>query len=324
MIKHYTMKLKVISPVFIGSGQVLDKIDYYYDDDGLHILNKTKLQEFILKNNLYDEYLETVENEVEQIVTHRKGKYAKDLINEFYKRYVKDKNDLIEYSFKIKIPNRLNRINTFIKDIYNQPYIPGSSIKGAIVSALKQEFNVEKIEGIYVSDTNSVDTKNLIIIRRKDKVYRNNEKKERILSVYNECLNAGAELTFKIDLDLNKINSSIGGNKINGIQDILHYIQKRFENIKSIFDLTGELDKYLPNQNDLLFLGGGTGLHTKLFFDYNAHIAVKKAKELLISKNKFRKHRHDRDDIISPRTLKVVDVVGKELLAGLVKLEVIN
>lgn len=125
-ISHYKAVLTAAGPVFIGSGEETKKFEYAYESrtktvyviDTLkmfRLLTPQQLERFethIGENRNLTEFFERI-----GIVSEQYGKAA-------HYRYISPED-----------PNNQN-IKAFIKNAYGQPYIPGSSLKGAVRTAI--------------------------------------------------------------------------------------------------------------------------------------------------------------------------------------------
>lgn len=140
-MKH-RIKITTLSPVCIGNGQKLSPIaDYIYDNKQIHYLNKAKIEEVLAQDSdLMDKYIQGI---VYGMDNNRTLFNLKDFLKNSLKL---SPNEYILHSVDTKIysPKELNAI---IKNASNnRPYIPGSSLKGAIKTAflydwLKKENN---------------------------------------------------------------------------------------------------------------------------------------------------------------------------------------
>lgn len=54
--KLYKMKLKILSPTFIGSGEEYDRCDYIYDGQYINIIEQNKWIEYLIEEDLLDEF----------------------------------------------------------------------------------------------------------------------------------------------------------------------------------------------------------------------------------------------------------------------------
>jgi CRISPR-associated protein Csm5 len=123
------VKFKVITPIHIGSGESLNRFDYVLFEDGIGIINKIKFHKRINNNRkLFNKFLKVSEN-VDKLIDFLEENVLDDEISEI----IETNNDIL---------NKLNKnysrgIDIFIKDNFlSTPIIPGSSIKGAIRTAI--------------------------------------------------------------------------------------------------------------------------------------------------------------------------------------------
>ena len=248
---------------------------------------------------------------------------------------------------KFKIANmtdfKSNTIHSFVKNIEGKPYIPGSSIKGAIVSAFigyyAREKNLDyrqiknmKIKGISVSDSTSFDLENLELYKKKDRIIINGEEKQNELPIYRECAIPGTVVEFTIRIDEKLVRES-GINNFKGLDSIYDSLCNKFKvlydekigiinNYDTILDyMPGEVYKDGKLENGILILGGGAGFHSKsivssLYDDFND--AFDETQEIF-KKGIARKHHHENDDTICPRAIKLADV-GKMVYMGFCKI----
>ncbi|MGL4484413.1 MAG: type III-A CRISPR-associated RAMP protein Csm5, partial [Anaerovoracaceae bacterium] len=128
-LKKYTITLETITPVFVGSGKKLSKNEYIIDfkNKKAYIIEPKAFFEILFKNDLLDSY----ENEViiNKVKLHEWLKEKK-----IYLQVIKEASYPLDISDVDII--RANDVLLFQKDAYGKPYIPGSSIKGAIRTAI--------------------------------------------------------------------------------------------------------------------------------------------------------------------------------------------
>ena len=121
-LKRYRITLNVLSPVHIGSGEIIGKKEYIYDKrKGLiyypdihrmiHVLKEKKLLD------AYESFILGGNNDLHKFLNNHHI--------DFYPWAGAPINVMGETDYKF------NQINAFIKDPYGLPYVPGSSIKGA-------------------------------------------------------------------------------------------------------------------------------------------------------------------------------------------------
>lgn len=145
------LKLHTISPIHIGTGNSLEPFEYIIDGDTYYRLNQNKA--FSLALERHPNFPEEFENWIER--TDRKLKKSNnnheqaEIREKFNFKYfceaVLQDYELSElilekgYAYKCSLPygsQGKKQINELIKDHDNTPYIPGTSIKGAIRTIL--------------------------------------------------------------------------------------------------------------------------------------------------------------------------------------------
>jgi len=122
------MELEVISPLHIGNGNKFTLIDFTIEDKRFIKINFDKISDYCYEKNI--KLAEEIEKKKENFK-----------MEEFFKNNGLSSNDFSDYSIPINIDfDRMRttkpQINEFIKNANKSPYIPGSSIKGAIRTAL--------------------------------------------------------------------------------------------------------------------------------------------------------------------------------------------
>ncbi|MFW6025302.1 MAG: type III-A CRISPR-associated RAMP protein Csm5 [Candidatus Woesearchaeota archaeon] len=127
-------KIKTITPVHIGNGETLSPYgDYIKDKDYIYIIDYSKLENYLRDNNeseeMIDEFVEIISK---QAAGNKSDRYT---IKNFFEN---NQLNFKEFSSaQIKLLGKINNeeIHQTIKT-GNRPIIPGSSIKGAIRTAL--------------------------------------------------------------------------------------------------------------------------------------------------------------------------------------------
>ncbi len=141
-LEQYRVKITTLAPVFIGSGSSLTKKEYVYnpDDNKLIALNFGKMFSEVKTGK--------AAREMRRYFMNRSEEGLKEFLD---KQDIKIKSEWIESEYSVKgaesvfANNNFKGINLFIKDAYGNPYIPGSSLKGAIRTALlKYEVSKDK------------------------------------------------------------------------------------------------------------------------------------------------------------------------------------
>lgn len=267
-IKNYEVVIKTLGPVHIGSGQVMKKQDYIYDfyNSKVYMINGNKLVKFLKRKNLLDTY----QNFLRYPPKNPRENGLKDYLDAQNVKQSEWKA-FVSYSEKVNQgkkygnirPKPLNDLHLMIRDGQNKVYLPGSSIKGAIKTALVSKYDNEKNKDIYskikVSDSEPIDESHLAIYQKIDI-----NKSEKPMPLYRECVDVDTEIKFKLTIEdeiysINEIEQSI--------RDFYkNYYDKWLVGFKETkggrrFALEGGMPDVL-NQN-ILFLGAGAGFVSK-------------------------------------------------------------
>lgn len=134
MFENYTFTLETLSPLRIGSGEKLDSKQYYLDDDHILRLDQRKWTKLLSRKRLVDKYTNAI----------LKGTDLHTFVQE-YRRYISlsELKDAALYQAPVyRLPYDLQNkektpyLHLFQSDSEGNPYIPGSSLKGAIVASL--------------------------------------------------------------------------------------------------------------------------------------------------------------------------------------------
>lgn len=278
-LETYEVTLRTIGPVHIGNGESLSKSDYIFNHrrNVVHVVNGRKLVVFLKRLGLFDSFL----------MTMKKRRSHLDLY-QFLKRETDDEstwNEFIEYSIQLhKSKNdKLNAVNPFIRDSMLRPYVPGSSLKGALRTILagdKRDPGTNKLFGkIKVSDSEPLHDKQFVIYQKIDV-----NKAEKSLPLYRECIDSNQEITMYLTIEDNVIT----------IKEIKRKIALFYENYynkwlagfehtpggKTFFEEQAIPDVVTSSADEqVFFIGGGVGFANKTVYyqQYDKETAKRKA-----------------------------------------------
>jgi CRISPR-associated protein Csm5 len=125
--KSYTLSLTGLSPLFIGSGDTYSQLDYVYHNNKIHIIDFDKLLEQIP--------IEVIDDLTNEISENFKNNIWEGDIKNFLAKYHFNWQESVEKTYEIMSSIGRNEIQQFIKT-GERIYIPGSSLKGAMRTAL--------------------------------------------------------------------------------------------------------------------------------------------------------------------------------------------
>lgn len=120
-LTRYNLTITTITPVHIGSGKELRLgFDFFTDHHYTYRLNIDRL----------------IEAKADQMQPDQRGRYP--LPSELLQEHEKKSHAFIRYRLigTPKSQKRDARLKEAIKDVYDRPYLPGSSLKGAIRTAI--------------------------------------------------------------------------------------------------------------------------------------------------------------------------------------------
>jgi len=131
----FTLKLKVLGPVFVGSGRELSKKEYLFlSKSEIGVLDFPKFYNYIYGKGLGPQF-ETF------IIKDGKGELANWL--HYNRVQINDIKNCIKYTLPCGETSLSKGTKTqvmeFIKDSYGLPYIPGSSVKGMLRTILMMQ-----------------------------------------------------------------------------------------------------------------------------------------------------------------------------------------
>lgn len=133
-LKTYTIKLKIVTPVFIGSGSSISKKEYILDkrEQKYYIIDPILFLQEIKKRNLLMSYTNFLMNSPDNLATWcDDNRIGADIYKKCIKYALEAKD--IDINARSRTGNVNNKeILCFAKNAYGQPYIAGSSLKGAI------------------------------------------------------------------------------------------------------------------------------------------------------------------------------------------------
>jgi len=130
----YKLKITALTPVTVGSGEELSPYaDYIATRDSIHIIDKTALQNKVARNDIWmDTYVEALARGMDN---NRSDFDLKVFIENTLKEKI-DTMSLVKYPFYSSRPQSKLPIKSMLKTPLMEPYLPGSSLKGAIKTAV--------------------------------------------------------------------------------------------------------------------------------------------------------------------------------------------
>ncbi len=142
-LKRYRMKITAIGPIHVGDGKQLKKTEYLYDKqrNRVFVLDSMKMYTYLEKEKLLDRFQDYV------LGMGKNANLFPFLQNQNIPRESWESWKSYDYGISVRENTSLNEIHSFVKDANGNPYIPGSSIKGMIRTALLAYLLGNKKEG---------------------------------------------------------------------------------------------------------------------------------------------------------------------------------
>ena len=263
-IIKYKMKLEVLTPLHIGGADYkskLDKKEYVFDKDKgtLTLIDSEKFISFLIKKNLFDDYILYIQKNL-NLKKHEQDKNIK-LIDFLKSRDIYKNIEEFRKKVPIKIDaeiEEMNDIKLMLRNLQGKPYIPGTSIKGALINFLlvnyiinhRDKFKIErnKILEIAKKANNDYDikkakndTKRIVNEIEKSIIYGDNkelEKSKRFgISVSDTYNYSNTRTYFYRDVDEKRDTS-----KEEKEQDMPTYREYIMANSLFDFDITLDID----------------------------------------------------------------------------------
>ena len=136
--QYYTVTLETLAPVHIGCGRSLTKLDYIYSPASktVHILEPMKLFRGLQQYGL----LETFEKGLSHSMSMTDFVTKNSVPEKAFSQWAS-----ISYSVSgIDLKRGQWEIQSFVKDAYGLPYIPGSGLKGALRTVIETSCILQK------------------------------------------------------------------------------------------------------------------------------------------------------------------------------------
>jgi CRISPR-associated protein Csm5 len=347
---QYDFHLQTQGPVFIGCGLKLTKTEYCYlpAEGRIYVLDEDRFADYLVQHNLAELY--------ESFMAHASQIYRVDLWRDFLVQNRVTLSALKSFSrYTVRADRALNReisrksVALFQKDGRSRAYVPGSSIKGALRTALLTHFLLRDsangplpltdrtgileeryfntlgaapqrsdavnsiLRGLSVSDSAPIPTDRLILCQKRDLSI---DGRVRLLPLVRECLAPGTEISCSLTIDRHILKDWDASFLLRCLKESGDFYGKTY--LSHYRNYTGKFPSGCP----VLFLGGGSGYQTKNVVYPAEGLAGRKLAVHItagVMQRQFRRHHHERDEAIgvSPRMLKTADCGGRQTLFGL-------
>ena len=340
-LTSYDLYLVTRSPLFVGNGKSYTKTEYIFNPNTYEvgILDETSFIQFLVEHNLMDRYEKF-------ILSGNSDKRLYPFLSQECHMTRHEIDSITQYNlyagYALDDAHTLKEIYSFNRDMNGRAYIPGSSLKGALRTAILQQMilrdgggqAIDKdipegrylntlrlsldresgkpkndavnsiMRGISVSDSDVIPDKDFTISTKIDTDIHGYEN---AINLCRECVSPGVKIHFTLTLDTSVLHDVISVDTLrSAINDYgEHYAKNYISRFERPKDDSGE------TYRNCIVLGGGSGFFSKtLTYPYlGREKAVKYVTDTL--DRKFPKRiKKDKSDIslgISPRMLKYTE-----------------
>ena len=356
----FDLVLTTKAPVFIGSGKNYVKKEYAFlnpqyarvSHEQVLLLDETKFFSMLLQRGLVDKYesfMLGTHTDLYRFLTSECGMKLSEITA--VSRYSIDVGDALDREHSLK------EINAFVRGADGKAYIPGSSVKGALRTAILTEMILKDIDshvlqnvkdgfpegrylntialkkdrsgnamndavnsimrGLSISDSLPIDDKCMMLAGKIDADVNGETHK---INICRECVKPGTKMRFKLTLDQSVLRGIITAESLmRSIRTFDSFYEKTY-----LKHFAAPCNVANFSYDDALLLGGGAGFLSKtLIYPYlgekeGLHASID------ILDRAFRKHYHkeDRECGISPRTIKYASYGGKLYPYGLCEVKI--
>lgn len=265
-IVRYKMEMEVLTPVHIAGADYkskLNKTEYIFNPNtsDLTIIDNNKFIDFLIKKKIIDKYMDEIrENNKLNLFYFLKNSDLYKYLRTFTKKSYKNLDIELKINKKGKKEN-LNNITILNKNVKDEVYIPGSSIKGALVNLLLVSYIINNRDK-FVNEIKQIENEVENFDKDNSKFFQKkvkniiNKIQEKIL--YENCLNkkikkfgisVSDSYENKKDIDVNfyqDIDEKIKDKKESYLPVVREYIEP-----KNIFEFDITLDFELLSRTRL-------------------------------------------------------------------------
>lgn len=295
--KYYKLSLRTLSPVHIGSGEKAGTKDFIFENGEYYFPDMIKLYREIVNHgeqvvDNYDIFL-LGQGNGNRLINFLKENQIKNRNFGGYKikahGYEEAEKQQTDKSPIVKL-GRMKEVSLFIKDPYGKPYIPGSSMKGAIRTILVNQYfkkdnnrrnskaipwgsqhekrYFDTFNNIRVGDSQTIDIDKLVLAQKTD--FSKTKGIDTPLPLTRECIKPLTLITFPV--------TAVGVEAIQIMDNLMKYAKQHYQEYETLFlnEFPDEL-----NQNSInapltnlapIYLGAGAGLWTKVILSESKNI----------------------------------------------------
>lgn len=137
-LKKYDVELLTIGPVFIGSGETVNKKEAIFGKSKVTIVDANKMLDYMLKRNMLKRYQDYMLDPYKDLSTFLK---ENNIGNNVYEKWESKEFSLGDTTNGGEVKQR--GIERFVRDGRGKVYVPGSSLKGMLRTILTGAYIIE-------------------------------------------------------------------------------------------------------------------------------------------------------------------------------------
>ena len=142
-LKKYNIELKTAGPVFIGSGNIINKKEAIFRRASVIIIDTEKMFKYLCEKRLLDKYQDYMLDDRMDLATFLKNNNIDENV---YKKWDAKELSLGDTKSTSKGDAKSNGISSFVRDGNGRVYVPGSSLKGMFRTILTGAYIIKNTD----------------------------------------------------------------------------------------------------------------------------------------------------------------------------------
>lgn len=352
-LQVYDFHIRTASPLFVGDGGTILKKNYLFDSRSgrVTVFDEKKFFTLLIQRNLIDKYEQFAMGQMNNLY-----QFLTDVCRLTERDWAPAVRYCVSAEGALDREHSLKDIHTFIRDAYGRAYLPGSSVKGTIRTALlseliqkdsgMREYDSRKFDrileekylhslklkirkpadavnsimrGIQLSDSLPIEDRSMMLALKKDAHVDGSFAGGRGV-VCRESICPGTDIHLKLTLDQSVLKGKITKESL--MEAIDHYDAYYADTYLPRFDEPEGAGPY--HYDNSLIMGGGSGFFAKsLVYPYLGYEKGLQVTAEMMQRS-FRRHHHDRDEAlgISPHTMEYTKYKGEYYPMGLCEVSI--
>lgn len=283
--RTFKLSLLTLAPIHIGNGEKYTSREFIYENKKFYFPDMGKFYNHMVEKRLAEKFEAFLIQTRPNARNNRLISFLNDnrIAERSFGGYSISETGL-ELDRNPNSAGAINEVNKFIRDAFGNPYIPGSSLKGAIRTILmnttpkwnnenavkfkkenkklipwgpkKGEKYDDLFNAIRVSDSKPFDNKSLILVQKWDYSAKTNKAKP--LPLYRESISPLTKIEFEITTTTDEAGRLI--------EELGKRAQAFYKDYKAFFLSEFPDDKIQANLQYPIYLGAGSGAWTKTLF----------------------------------------------------------